>query len=263
MLLLKEQSNMAETVVIRQLREILPKKSGRDHAGHVSVRHQGGRQKRYYRVVDWKREKDGIPAKVMAIEFDPNRSADVALLHYVDGDKRYILAPDGLVVGGKVISGKDADVRVGNCLPLSSMPVGTIIHNIEIKPGSGAQMIRSAGSSAVVLAKDEGKVQIKLPSGETRSFKEECRATVGQLGNIEWKNRVIGKAGRNRLMGIRPTVRGVAQNPRSHPHGGGEGRSGIGMPGPKTPWGKPALGKRTRKRVKYSDTVILERRKKK
>jgi large subunit ribosomal protein L2 len=254
---------MEHTVIVRTLRSILPKKSGRDNTGQISTRHQGGRQKRYYREIDWKREKDGIPAKVISVEFDPNRSAHIALLHYNDGEKRYILAPVGLQIGGRVISGADSDVRVGNCLPLRSMPVGTIIHNIEIKPGRGAQMIRSAGSSAVVLAKDADKVQIKLPSGETREFKDICRATVGQLGNVEWKNRVIGKAGRNRLLGIRPTVRGVAQDPRSHPHGGGEGRSGIGMPSPKTPWGKIALGKRTRKRVKYSDAVILERKKKK
>jgi large subunit ribosomal protein L2 len=253
---------MNRTDIPRQLRYILPKQSGRDSAGHVSIRHQGGRQKRYYRLIDWKRDKEGVPARVIDIEYDPNRSAQIALLQYADGDKRYILAPVGLEVGQRIIASKDADVRLGNCLPLSSIPIGTIIHNIEIKPGRGAQMIRSAGSSAMVLAKEENLVHIKLPSGETRLFKAECKATVGQLGNVEWKNRIIGKAGRSRLMGIRPTVRGVAQNPRSHPHGGGEGRSGIGMKSPKSPWGKPTLGNRTRKRVKYSDRFILERKKK-
>jgi large subunit ribosomal protein L2 len=245
----------------RQLRDILPKKSGRDNVGHVSVRHQGGRQKRYYRAIDWKRDKFDVPAQVMSIEYDPNRSTQIALLNYADGDKRYILAPEGLTIGQKIIASVNADVRLGNCLPLSSMPIGTIVHNIEIKPGRGAQMIRSAGTSAVVLAKEGALVHIKLPSGEVRVFKEECKATVGQLGNVEWRNRVIGKAGRSRLMGIRPTVRGVAQNPRSHPHGGGEGRSGIGMKSPKSPWGKPTLGNRTRKRTKYSDRFILERKK--
>lgn len=248
---------------MKQLQELLQKHSGRDNQGHVAVRHQGGRQKRFYRIIDWKRDKDGVPAKVTTIEYDPNRSSDVALLHYADGEKRYILAPEGIKVGSSVLSGSAIDVRVGNCLPLGSMPVGTMIHNLEIKPGRGAQMIRSAGTSAMVLSKDGDIVQIKLASGEIRQFKGECKATVGQLGNVEWKNRVIGKAGRSRLMGIRPTVRGVAQNPSSHPHGGGEGRSGIGLKSPKTPWGKIALGKRTRKRTKYSDSVILERKKKK
>lgn len=245
-----------------KLHTLLPKRSGRDSQGHVAVRHQGGRQKRFYRLVDWKRNKDGVPAKVVRIEYDPNRSADVALLHYNDGEKRYILAPEGLKVGATVSSGVNADLKVGNSLKLSSLPVGTIIHNLEIKPGKGAQMIRSAGTSAMILSKEGDNAQIKLASGEVRQFDAECKATVGQLGNVEWKNRVIGKAGRSRLMGIRPTVRGVAQNPRSHPHGGGEGRSGIGMPSPKSPWGKKTLGKRTRKRTKYSDHVILERRKK-
>lgn len=247
---------------MRQLKHILPKNSGRDSQGHVAVRHQGGRQKRFYRIIDWKRDKEGVPARVMAIEYDPNRSSDVALLQYADGEKRYILAPEGIKVGSKVLSGTAIDVKVGNCLPLRSIPVGTVVHNLEIKPGRGSQMIRSAGTSAMILSKEGDKIQIKLASGEVRLFKGECKATIGQLGNIEWKNRVIGKAGRARHMGIRPTVRGVAQNPRSHPHGGGEGRSGIGMKSPKTPWGKKALGKRTRKLVKYSDSVILERRKK-
>jgi large subunit ribosomal protein L2 len=246
----------------KQLKVILPKHSGRDHQGHVAVRHQGGRQKRYYRMIDWKRNKDSVPAKVAGIEYDPNRNTDIALLQYADGEKRYILAPEGIKIGSKVISGQEVNVKVGNAMPIGSMPVGTMIHNLEIKPGKGAQMIRSAGTVAMILSKEGKIVQIKLASGEVRLFKADCRATVGQLGNIDWKNRIIGKAGRSRLMGIRPTVRGVAQHPGSHPHGGGEGRSGIGMPSPKSPWGKPTLGKKTRKPKKYSDKVILLRKKK-
>lgn len=245
----------------KQLHEILQKHSGRDVAGHVSVRHQGGRQKRYYRLIDWSRDKEGVPAKVVSIEYDPNRSSDVALLHYADGDKRYILAPDQLVVGESVLTGSTCEVHVGNALPLRNIPIGTLVHNVEMKPGSGAKLARSAGTAASVLAREGNSVQLKLPSGEIRLFSADCLATVGQIGNMEWKNRVIGKAGRNRLMGIRPGVRGVAQNPRSHPHGGGEGRSGIGMPSPKSPWGKKTLGKNTRKRSKYSDKYIVKRRK--
>lgn len=246
---------------IKSLHAILSKHSGRDAAGHVSVRHQGGRQKRYYRLIDWRRDKEGIPGKVVSIEYDPNRSADVALLHYRDGDKRYILAPDQLSVGASVVMGASAEIVVGNALPLRNMPVGTLVHNVEMKPGAGAQIVRSAGTLASVLSREGDSVQLKLPSGEVRIFSADCLATVGQISNIEWKNRVIGKAGRNRLMGIRPGVRGVAQNPRSHPHGGGEGRSGIGMPSPKSPWGKKTLGKNTRKRSKYSDKFIVKRRK--
>lgn len=229
--------------------------------GHVSVRHQGGREKRYYRIIDWKRDKDNIPAKVAEIVYDPNRSANIALLVYRDGEKRYILAPLGLAVGDTVLSGTTVDAKVGYCMPLGSMPVGTMIHALEIKPGRGAQMVRSAGNSAVLLAKDGDTVQVKLPSGETRIFDAQARATVGQVGNEEWKNRVIGKAGRARHMGKRPEVRGVAMNPRSHPHGGGEGRSGIGMKSPKSPWGKRTLGRKTRKLRKYSDRFIVGRRK--
>ncbi len=239
----------------------MPKRSGRDVQGHVSVRHQGGRHKRFYRVIDWKRDKDGRPGRVVAIEYDPNRSAELALIQYADGEKRYILAPVGLSVGMSVASGPSVDIKPGNALPLANMPIGTMVHGVEIVPGRGAQMIRSAGSAAMVLARDGDLVQLKLPSGEVRVFKGEARATVGQIGNIEWRNRVIGKAGTARHMGRRPTVRGVAQNPRSHPHGGGEGRSGIGMKSPKSPWGKRTLGKRTRKRTKYSDKLILSRRK--
>lgn len=229
--------------------------------GHISTRHQGGREKRYYRTIDWKRDKDGVPATVVSIEYDPNRSSDIALLVYKDGDKRYILAPQGLKVGAVLRSGAGIDANVGNALLLRDMPVGTFVHCLEIKPGKGAQMVRSAGNSAVVLAKDGNAIQIKLPSGEVRSFVGDVKATVGQVGKEEWKNRVIGKAGRSRHMGKRPTVRGVAQNPRSHPHGGGEGRSGIGMKSPKSPWGKRTLGKKTRKLRKYSNRHILQRRK--
>jgi len=247
---------------LKQLRELLPKNSGRDMAGHVSVRHQGGRHKRFYRTIDWKREKDGVNGRVISLEYDPNRSSEIALVQYADGEKRYIVAPVGLAVGSMIMNGPKAEINIGNCLMLNAIPLGTQIHNIEIKPGCGSQMVRSAGSSATVLAKEGNKVQLKLPSGEVRVFDGDCRATVGQISNVEWKNRIIGKAGRSRHMGIRPAVRGVAQNPRSHPHGGGEGRSGIGLASPKSPWGKRTLGKRTRKRVKYSDRFILQRRKK-
>lgn len=243
------------------LSEILSKHSGRDMFGHVSVRHQGGRHKRYYRVIDWKRDKDGIAGRVVSVEYDPNRSADVALIWYADGEKRYILAPEGLKVGNTVIAAVRAEVTAGNVLTLANMPVGTLVHNVEVAPGRGAQMIRSAGTAATVLAAEGNVVQLKLPSGEIRAFDAKCRATVGQVGNVNWRNRFIGKAGRSRHMGRRPTVRGVAQNPRSHPHGGGEGRSGIGMSSPKSPWGKRTLGKKTRKRKKYSDKYIVQRRK--
>ncbi len=248
------------TVTIKHLQELLPKKSGRDMLGHVSSRHQGGRHKRYYRKIDWHRDKDGIAARVMATEYDPNRSSDIALLQYKDGEKRYILSPQGLKVGAEVVSGPTVEAKLGNCLPLGAMPVGTVVHAVEIKPGSGAQLMRSAGAGAAVLSKDGNAVQLKLPSGEIRLFSSLCRATVGSVGNVDWKNRVIGKAGRNRNLGKRPQVRGVAQNPRSHPHGGGEGRSGIGMPSPKSPWGKPTLGNKTRKKRKYSDKFIIQRR---
>jgi large subunit ribosomal protein L2 len=244
----------------RSLQSILQKHSGRDNKGRVSVRHQGGRHKRFYRDIDWKRDKDGVPGFVTSIEYDPNRTADIALLYYSDGDKRYIIAPQGLKVGQKVVSSRTAEVLPGNAMPLASIPVGTVVHNIELTPGEGARMIRSAGSGATVLSKDGQSVQIKLPSGETRLFNAHCRATVGQIGNTDWKTRVIGTAGRARRMGRRPQVRGVAQNPRTHPHGGGEGRSGIGMSSPKSPWGKKTLGKKTRKKIKYSDRFIISRK---
>jgi large subunit ribosomal protein L2 len=256
----RRDKRMAQNIR-KQLHTILGKNSGRDSQGHVAVRHQGGREKRFYRAIDWHREKLGIQGQVVSIEYDPNRTAQIALISYADGEKRYIIAPVGLNVGDAVKAGSDADIKVGNALPLSRIPVGTLVHCLEIKPGAGAQMIRSAGSGAMVLSKDGSIVHMKLPSGEIRIFDAACMATVGQIGNVDWKNRVIGKAGRSRHMGKRPTVRGVAQNPRSHPHGGGEGRSGIGMPSPKTPWGKKALGKKTRKHNKYSDRKIVSRRK--
>lgn len=244
----------------KYLREILKKNSGRDILGHVSARHQGGRHKRFYRRIDWRRDKDGVRARVVSLEYDPNRSAPIALLQYQDGEKRYILAPSGLSKGLEVISAEAVEAKVGNSLTLGAMPVGTVVHAVEMKPGAGAQLMRSAGSSASVLAKEGNAVQLKLPSGEIRVFDARCRATVGVVGNVDWKNRVIGKAGRNRHVGKRPQVRGVAQNPRSHPHGGGEGRSGIGLPSPKSRWGKPTLGYKTRKKRKYSDRFIIQRR---
>ncbi len=250
-----------EKIRNKKLQVLLAKHSGRDNQGHVAVRHQGGRQKRFYRIIDWHREKDGVPAKVVSIEYDPNRSSDVAMLQYADGEKRYILSPVGLVVGQPILSGDTADLKPGNAIRLGLIPVGTFVHNLEIRPQRGAQMARSAGTTAVILAKDGNTIQIKLSSGEVRVFHADCKATIGQVGNVDWKNRVIGTAGRNRRLGKRPTVRGVAQNPRSHPHGGGEGRSGIGMPSPKSPWGKRTLGVKTRKRVKYSDRKIVKRRK--
>lgn len=242
--------------MIKQLIKILPKKSGRDRRGHVTVRHQGGRQKRYLRLIDFKKEKHGLPAKVIAIEYDPNRTANIALLFYSDGEKRYILAPDGLSVGETVISGPEAEIKVGNALPLGKIPVGTQIHNIELTPGQGGQLIRAAGTAASVLAQEDKFTQIRFPSGEVRRINKNCLATIGQVGLIDWKLKKFGKAGAIRHRGIRPTVRGVAQNPDSHPHGGGEGRSGIGMSTPKTYAGRPAVGK-TRKKKKYSDKYII------
>ena len=243
-----------------KLKIIRKKHAGRDAQGRVAVRHQGGEHKRYIRNIDFKRDKFNITGRVEAIEYDPNRSCDLALIHYIDGEKRYILAPEGLKINDTVISGKDVEIKIGNALPLAQMPVGTFVNNIELTPGKGGQMARSAGTSAIVSAKEEGFVHLKLPSGEMRKVREIGLATVGQLGNIEKKNEVIGKAGRSRNMGIRPTVRGVAQNPRSHPHGGGEGRSGIGMPSPKTFAGRKAVGN-TRRKNKYSSKYILKRRK--
>jgi len=246
----------------RKLKTILPKKSGRNATGKVTVRHQGGRKKRFLREIDFKRDKRDIKAKVMLIEYDPNRTADIALLFYVDGEKRYILSPVGLEVGQEILSGEKAEVKPGNALPLNKIPLGTVIHNIELKPGKGGQITRGAGTGATLMSKEEKSAILRLPSGEQRKISLDCYATVGQIGNVDWKNRVFKKAGTKRHMGIRPTVRGVAQNPSSHPHGGGEGKSGIGMPSPKSPWGKKTLGKKTRKKKKYSNKLIIRGRKK-
>jgi large subunit ribosomal protein L2 len=243
----------------KSLSMILKKNSGRDSTGSVSVRHQGGRQKRYYRMVDFKRDKKDVQGEVMRIELDPNRNAFIALVQYTDGEKRYIIQARGMKVGDKVVSSENAEIKVGNALPLKNIPIGIEVHNIELYPGQGGKMIRGAGTTAVVVAKDETHVHVKLPSGEVRKVNKECLATVGVVGNVEHKDRDLGKAGRKILLGIRPTVRGTAQDPRSHPHGGGEGRSGEGMH-PKTPWGKPARGKRTRVPTKWSNKFIVKRR---
>ena len=238
----------------------LKKNSGRNAQGKITVRHRGGGNRRKYRIIDFKRNKDGIPAKVATIEYDPNRTANIALLHYADGEKAYILAPVGLEVGTTVLSGPIADIKPGNAMALKDMPVGTVIHNIELKPGKGAQLVRSAGVSAQLMAKEGKKALLRLPSGEMRFVSIDCKATIGQVGNIEHGNVVIGKAGRKRHMGIRPTVRGSVMNPCDHPHGGGEGRTSIGRPSPVTPWGKPALGYKTIKKNKASDKLIVSRR---
>ena len=238
----------------------LKKNSGRNAQGKITVRHRGGGNRRKYRIIDFKRNKDGIPAKVATIEYDPNRTANIALLHYADGEKAYILAPVGLEVGTTVLSGPIADIKPGNAMALKDMPVGTVIHNIELKPGKGAQLVRSAGVSAQLMAKEGKKALLRLPSGEMRFVSIDCKATIGQVGNIEHGNVVIGKAGRKRHMGIRPTVRGSVMNPCDHPHGGGEGRTSIGRPSPVTPWGKPALGYKTRKKNKASDKLIVSKR---
>jgi len=238
----------------------LKKTGGRNVYGRITVRHRGGGHKRKYRIIDFKRDKDGIPAKVATIEYDPNRSAYIALLHYGDGEKRYIIAPLGLKVGDMVFSGPDSDIKVGNALSLSSIPVGTVIHNIELKPGKGGQLVRAAGNAAQLMAKEGKYAHVRLPSGEVRLININCKATIGQVGNLEHENITIGKAGRTRHKGIRPTVRGSVMNPVDHPHGGGEGRAPIGRPGPVTPWGKPTLGYKTRKKNKASDKFIIKRR---
>jgi len=243
----------------KSLTVALNKTGGRNMYGRITMRHRGGGHKRKYRIIDFKRDKDGVPAKVAAIEYDPNRSARIALLHYVDGEKRYIIAPDGLAVGQVVESGPDADIKVGNALPLANIPAGTVVHNIELQPGKGGQLARSAGASAQIMAKEGEYVTLRLPSGEFRMVHQNCRATIGQVGNLDHENIVIGKAGRSRYMGKRPHVRGVAMNPVDHPHGGGEGRAPVGRPSPVTPWGKPTLGTKTRKK-KASDRLIVRRR---
>ena len=236
---------------------------GRNNQGKITVRHQGGGARRKYRIIDFKRQKDGVPATVKAIEYDPNRTCFIALLFYADGEKRYILAPLGLKVGDTVMSGPDADIKPGNCLPIANIPLGTLIHNVEIKPGKGGQMVRSAGVAAQVMAKEGAFAQVRLPSGEVRKVPMAARATVGQVGNTDHSNVRIGKAGRKRHMGVRPTVRGVVMNPVDHPHGGGEGRSPVGMPAPMSPWGKKTQGVKTRKHRKYSDKMIVSRPSKK
>ncbi len=243
----------------KSLVEYLKKNSGRNKQGKITVRHQGGGNKIKYRIIDFKRNKLDIPAKVASIEYDPNRSAFIALLHYADGEKRYILAPQGLSVGDTVLSGESADIKPGNTLPLSNIPVGTLIHNIEIRPGRGGQLVRSAGLSAQLMAKEGAYAQVRLPSGEVRRLPMNAKATIGTVGNSDHENVRIGKAGRMRHMGIRPTVRGVVMNPVDHPHGGGEGKSPVGMPAPVTPWGKVALGLKTRKHKKYSNKMIVKR----
>ncbi|HOL16815.1 MAG TPA: 50S ribosomal protein L2 [Bacillota bacterium] len=238
----------------------LHKKSGRNACGRITVRHRGGGHKRKYRVIDFKRDKDDIPARVAGVEYDPNRSAYIALLHYADGEKRYILAPLGLQVGQTVMSGAKAEIRPGNAMPLHQIPAGTFVHNIELKEGAGGQLARAAGTAAQLVAKEGRFGHLRLPSGEVRLVPLDCRATVGQLGNVEHENLTIGKAGRNRWMGKRPTVRGSVMNPVDHPHGGGEGKAPIGRSGPVTPWGKPTLGFKTRKKKKASDSLIVRRR---
>ena len=244
----------------KSLTVTLKKHSGRNSRGKITVRHRGGGYRPKYRIVDFKRNKDGIPGKVATIEYDPNRTANIALINYADGEKRYIIAPNKLNVGDVIVSGADADIKIGNALPLANIPVGTIIHNVELKPGKGGQMVRSAGNGAQLMAKEGQYAQVRLPSGEVRKVRIECRATIGEVGNLDHQNIQIGKAGRKRHMGIRPTVRGSVMNPNDHPHGGGEGKAGIGRVSPVTPWGKPALGYKTRKKKKASNKYIVKRR---
>ncbi len=244
----------------RSLLTDLRKSGGRNAHGRITVRHRGGGARRKYRIIDFKRNKDGIPAKVATIEYDPNRSANIALLHYVDGEKRYIIAPVGLKVGTKVVSGEDADIKPGNALPISAIPTGTMIHNIELQPGKGGQLCRGAGTAAQLMAKEGKYSQVRLPSGEVRMIPVVAKATIGQVGNTDHENISLGKAGRKRHMGFRPTVRGSVMNPCDHPHGGGEGKSPIGRSGPVTPWGKPTLGYKTRKKKNPSDKFIVKRR---
>ena len=244
----------------RSLVEVLKKHSGRNNYGRITVRHKGGGNRRKYRIIDFKRDKMDMEATVLRIEYDPNRSAYIALVEYTDGERRYILAPVGLKAGDKVVSSASADIKPGNALPFSAIPVGTVIHNIELYPGQGAQLVRSAGVAAQLMAKENNMAQVRLPSGEYRLVRLNCMATIGQVGNVDYANISIGKAGRTRHMGIRPTVRGSVMNPCDHPHGGGEGKSPVGRPGPVTPWGKPALGYKTRKTKNRTDKFIVKRR---
>ena len=253
-------SEITKSTPEKSLTVSLKKTAGRNNQGKITVRHRGGGSRRKYRIIDFKRNKDGIPAKVVSIEYDPNRTANIALLQYADGEKAYILAPNKLKVGMTIMNGADAEVKIGNALPLTNIPVGTEIYNIELYPGKGGQLVRSAGNSAQLMAKEGKYATVRLPSGEMRLVPVVCRATVGQVGNIEHDLINVGKAGRKRHMGIRPTVRGSVMNPNDHPHGGGEGKTGIGRPGPCTPWGKPALGLKTRKKNKQSNKLIVRRR---
>jgi ribosomal protein L2 len=251
---------ITKTTPERSLLAKVSKSGGRNNVGRLTVRHHGGGNTRKYRIIDFKRNKEDIMARVASIEYDPNRTANIALLHYVDGEKRYILAPLGLNVGDMVCAGETADIKPGNALKIKNIPVGTLIHNIELTPGKGGQLVRSAGNAAQLMAKEEKYAQVRLPSGEVRYILMECKATIGQVGNLDHENVSIGKAGRKRHMGVRPTVRGVVMNPCDHPHGGGEGKSPVGRPGPVTPWGKPALGYKTRNKRNKNDKYIVKRR---
>ena len=255
-----DYSELSKVAPERSLLAPLKKNAGRNSYGRITVRHRGGGNRRKYRIIDFKRERFGIPATVLTLEYDPNRSAFIALVQYEDGEKRYIIAPVGLYVDDVIVCSENADIRPGNALPIANIPVGTIIHNIELMPGKGAQLVRAAGNSAQLMAKEGKYAQVRLPSGEVRMIRMDCIATIGQVGNLDHENISIGKAGRKRHMGWRPTVRGVVMNPNDHPHGGGEGKSPIGMPSPVTPWGKPALGYKTRKHKKASNKFIVKRR---
>ena len=255
-----DYSGLSKVAPEKSLLEPLKKNSGRNSYGRITVRHRGGGNRRKYRVIDFKRQKFDVEATVLTLEYDPNRSAFIALVEYTDGEKAYIIAPQGLKVGDKISAGLNADIKPGNALPLSAIPTGTFIHNVELYPGRGAQLARAAGNMAQLMAKENGMALLRLPSGELRNVPENCMATIGQVGNTDHENVKIGKAGRKRNMGIRPTVRGSVMNPCDHPHGGGEGKSPVGRPGPVTPWGKPALGYKTRKTHKASDKLIVKRR---
>lgn len=255
-----DYSQLSKVAPEKSLVESLKTNSGRNSYGRITVRHRGGGNRRKYRIIDFKREKAGVPAQVLTLEYDPNRSAHIALVQYEDGEKRYIIAPNGLKVGDTVVSGPEADIIAGNALPLANIPVGTFIHNVELYPGKGAQLARAAGIQAQLMAKEGAYALIRLPSGELRNVPANCMATIGQVGNIDRENVSYGKAGRKRHMGWRPTVRGSVMNPNDHPHGGGEGKSPVGRPGPVTPWGKPALGYKTRKHHNRSDKFIVKRR---
>ena len=255
-----DYSGLSKVAPEKSLLEPLNKKSGRNSYGRITVRHRGGGNRRKYRIIDFKRQKFDIPGKVLTLEYDPNRSAHIALIQYEDGEKRYIIAPNGLKVGDTVVAGTEADIKPGNALPLANIPTGTFIHNVELYPGKGAQLARAAGNMAQLMAKEGAMALLRLPSGELRNVPVSCMATVGQVGNLDHENVKIGKAGRKRHLGIRPTVRGSVMNPCDHPHGGGEGKSPVGRPGPVTPWGKPALGYKTRKKHNRSDKMIVKRR---